>query len=398
MKTINKRKDKQGRILRKGESQRQDNTYMYRWTDLRGVRNAIYSKTLNDLRQQEQAIAEEMSRGISRTSITLNEQIELYLNSKRRLQKSTLSNYWFYYKHSIRDSAVGKMQIIKIRKSNIMRFYEDCLDTGMKSGTIRILQKIIKPALDMALEDDLIIKNPAKGCTSELPDDATSQRALSIVEENEFINRIERDPRMRRYAVMYRIELQLGLRIGELLGLTWNDIDMIHGAIDINHQIQYRVINQKSVLYAGPLKTKSSYRVIPMNNEVMELFKEQRKLWMASPRDGSFELDGYKNFVFLSSRTGRVLYPCNVRRQMDIIVKQEKIKVELPHISPHTLRHTACTRMGEAGCDIRTLQYLMGHTKTETTMRIYNHVDTERVRREMERIDVNRRKIKELYA
>lgn len=125
---------------------------------------------------------------------------------------------------------------------------------------------------------------------------------------------------------------------------------------------------------------------MPMNERVYELFKMQRKEWLRIKKDASFEVDGYRDFVFLSNRTGRCIYPANVRRILSEIEKADSVcGVHLPHISPHILRHTACTRYAEAGLDIKTIQYLMGHSDIKTTIKTYNHVDLERAKRELEK-------------
>lgn len=118
-----------------------------------------------------------------------------------------------------------------------------------------------------------------------------------------------------------------------------------------------------------------------MTDEVYELFMEQRKVWFQSKKDSEFEVDGYKNFVFLSHVTGRCMIHNNVRRMLRSIVSMNnKREVQLPDISPHILRHTCTTRLAEAGCDIKVLQYIIGHTDIRTIMRVYNHVDEGRVK------------------
>ncbi len=120
-----KRKDHKGRVLRKGEQQRENGTYMYRWTSSEGRRECIYANSLDELRKKEDEINKEISLGVSRTLVTLNEQIEIYLMTKRNLANSTKENYNYYYRHSVKDSRIGKMKVIDIRKSDILLFYHD---------------------------------------------------------------------------------------------------------------------------------------------------------------------------------------------------------------------------------------------------------------------------------
>ena len=383
-----KRKDNRGRVLRKGEQQRENRTYMYRWTNCEGKRECIYANTLDELRQKEDEISKEISLGVSRTLITLSEQIEIYLMTKRNLANSTKENYNYYYKHSIKDSRIGKMKVIDIKKSDILLFYNSLAEKGYSAGTMKILHKIIFPALQLACDDNIIVKNPANGCMKEYSEDMEKKYALTFEEEIEFLERVKTRPRMLRYYPMYAIMLNTGLRVSELIGLTWDDVDLDKKEINVNHQVQYRMYNGKVRFYANDTKTNAGRRIIPMTDDVCNLFIEQRKEWFKIDKDPDFEVDGYKNFVFISHITGKCMSHNSIRRMMRTIVSMnQEREIQLPDISPHILRHTCCCRLAESGCDIKVLQYIMGHTDIRTTMRVYNHVDTERIKREMYKLE-----------
>ena len=116
---------------------------------------------------------------------------------------------------------------------------------------------------------------------------------------------------------------------------------------------------------------------------------EQKKHWLACKKVPDFSIDGYSNFVFLSYRTGKVVRHAVIRRLFRKLVREynETREVQLPAISPHILRHTYCTRLAEAGTDLKTMQYLMGHSDIKTTMEVYNHVDQDRLERELHKIN-----------
>lgn len=384
-----KRKDNKGRVLRKGESQRSNNTYMYRWINGEGKTDCLYAKTLDELREKEEQISKELSVGVSRTNTTLNEQIELYLELKAGLANSTKENYLYYYKYVIQNSMLGRIRIIDLRKTDILRFYKMLSeDKGFSCGTIKIVHKIIHPALQLGCDDNIIFKNPSDGCTKEYTEDVEKKYALTFEEEQEFLERVQERERMKRYYPMYAILVKTGLRISEAIGLTWDDVDMVKKEISINHQIQYRKCNDVVQYYANTTKTDAGQRVIPMTEEVYKLFLEQRRVWFKIDKDTEFEVDGYKNFVFVSHVNGRCMNHNSIRRMMRTLVKMnDKREIQLPDVSPHILRHTACCRLAEAGCDIKILQYLMGHTDIRTTMRVYNHVDSGRVKREVDKLE-----------
>lgn len=382
-----KRKDRSGKVLKKGESQRKDNTYMYRWVNKDGSKGCVYARTLSELREFEEDINREMAMGISRKTYTLNEQIERYLKTKISLADSTKENYKYYYAHVIKDNQLGKAKIVDIRKSDILLFYNSLTEQGLSVGTIKIIHKIIRPALQLACDDNVIVKNPADGCTKEYTEELEKKYALSFDEEKEFLDRIKARPRMKRYYPMYAILLKTGLRISEAIGLTWDDIDMEQREISVNHQVQYRKIQGEMKRYANDTKTSAGNRTIPMTDEVYYLFVEQRKVWMMTKKCSDFEVDGYKDFVFLSHMTGKCMNHSNVRRMMKTIVDMnDEREIKLPNISPHILRHTACCRYAESGCDLKVLQYLMGQTDIRITMGVYNHVDLGRVKRELDKL------------
>ena len=384
-----KRKDHKGRVLKKGESQRKDNIYMYRWTSNNGKRECIYARTLTELRELEKEVDREIAIGICRNSYTLNEQIERYLKTKVSLANSTRENYKYYFEHIIQESQLGNAKVVDIRKSDILLFYNNLKEQGLSVGTIKIIHKIIRPAFQLACDDNVIVKNPADGCTKEYVEDIEKKYALTFEEEGEFLDRIKMRPRMERYFPMYAIMLQTGLRISELIGLTWNDIDMDKREIRVNHQVQYRMVQGDMKLYANDTKTNAGNRIIPMTNDVYSLFSEQKKVWMKTKKDPDFEVDGYKNFVFVSHVMGKCMNHNSIRRMMRKIVNMNSEReIQLPNISPHILRHTACCRYAESGCDIKVLQYLMGQTDIRTTMRVYNHVDLGRVKRELDKLEM----------
>lgn len=262
-------------------------------------------------------------------------------------------------------------------------------DEGYSSGTIKILQRIIRPALQLAVDDDLIRKNPADGCMKEYTEPMEKRYALTIEQEQEFFDRLLSGTCRKRLYTLFAFMIRTGLRISEALGLTWDDVDFKNRTIDINHQLQYRTIKKKTHYYIDTPKTKAGNRIIPMTDEVYSLLLSQREYWMSIDKDYDFNVDGYKNFVFTSYRTGRCLYPIGIRRCMrEIVAQNPDRKIQLPDITPHILRHTACTRMAEAGYDIKVTQYILGQTDIRVTMQVYNHVNAERIKKTVDKIKV----------
>lgn len=144
-------------------------------------------------------------------------------------------------------------------------------------------------------------------------------------------------------------------------------------------------------------KTYNGMRTLYLSNELMQLFYQQRKVWMSTIKDNEYELDGFSNFIFISYRTGRPWHQNNIRRTLRKIVDMNGDReIQLPPISPHILRHTLCTRMDESGINIKVIQDYLGHADLRTTIQVYNHVDKERSVRELEKMDVFYEKLKKL--
>ncbi len=142
--------------------------------------------------------------------------------------------------------------------------------------------------------------------------------------------------------------------------------------------MNYDRINGQMKYFVSTPKTESGVRKIPMTDQVYRAFVEQKKLNMMLGRCGDYELDGYRNFIFLNSNQrpyksfNYILYGIvrNYNREEQEQAKREKREpVLLPMISNHILRHTGCTRMAEAGMDVKVLQTIMGHSDPAVTMK-----------------------------
>lgn len=394
-----KRKDKKGRNLYTGESQRSDGRYEYKYTDYTGKRKTIYSLDLAELREREKKIKKDLEDGINAGDAkrTLNEQFEIYLQTKLKLRDTTLEAYRYMWSITIQNSVIGGMEIGKIKKSNVLKVYAQLSERGLKNGTIQDIHNVLHPTLQLAVDDNIIRSNPCKGCADEYrKKDAKEKEALTL-EEQEIMFRFMEESIYAIYIPMLRFMIGTACRCSEMTGLTWNDVDMKNRTISINHQLIYKVMAGESKYIMHEPKTKKGKRVIPMTNDVYDALHEQKKLQLALGTFCKEEICGLTDFVF-TNRNAKPFISGNVndilRRMINQYNKKETKRATaqkreprlLPHISAHTLRHTGCTRMAECGVDVKTLQYIMGHESIATTMDIYNHVDTVRVAAELQKM------------
>lgn len=392
-----RRKDNKGRVLEKGESQRKDGLYVYQYNDISGKRKSVYAKTLSDLRKQEKQIRRDLEDNINTAAaeITLNEQFEMYMSLKTQLANSTRQNYLDLWNSNVKDSFLGGTKLCNIKKSDILRFYNSLKARGLKYSTLKMFECMISPCLELAVDDDIIRKNPCRGCLDGFSNDSVEKMSLTVLEQETLLDFVRQSKVYSVYYPMIVFMIGTAVRCGEAIGLTWGDVDFKKKEINIDHQLIYKKQNGAYGFYADSPKTNAGIRIIPMTREVCEALKTQRELQMSKGWRTSVEIGGYSNFVF-STKNNNPIMPSAVNNiLLNIVNKCNQCTSEdgrsLPHISAHTLRHTGCTRMAEAGVDPKVLQYIMGHSRMDVTMEVYNHVSAERNRAEIDKMEKLRR-------
>lgn len=396
------RKDNKGRKLRDNENLRADGRYCYRYTDIKtGKRKYLYANDLPDLRQKEKEIAKDREDGIrtdvSIKKLTLNELFETYMDTKQ-LAKSTYVNYKNMWNNRVKDE-IGCMKVVSIVPSDVKKYYVQLSKQGYSHSLIKNIHNLIFPTLEMAVDDDIIRKNPSKNAlSSDYGVEMKEKFVLTKEQQEKFFEYLKKSCVYNVYIPMFTIFLELGLRCGELIGLTWNDVDMDNKQISINHQLIYKNYGDGCKFHISSPKTNAGNRNIPMSETVLKAFKEQRKLNFTLGRHYDYDIDGRDDFIFIT-KTNRPYMPAGINNVLYNIVKAynkyETIMAEsecrepvlLPKFSAHVLRHTACTRMAEKGIDIKVLQYLMGHSSIDITMEVYNHIDYTRVQKEINKLD-----------
>lgn len=397
------RKDSKGRRLKDGESERKDGRYSYRYIDTRtGKRSSIYAKDLFELRDKEKKIEKDMEDNIltdvSIKKLTLNELFDEYIGT-RQIAETTKANYIHTWNNRVRNE-IGNLKVVQIRPSQIKLFYAGLGRAGYAHSTIKTIHNMIYPALELALEDDIIRKNPARKALGDYGCDAKERVPLTEEQEQKLLDFVKNSNIYNIYYPMLVVMLGTGVRCGEMIGLTWKDIDFSEKLLNIDHQLIYKNYGDGCYLHITTPKTNAGIRTIPMSKRVCKAFEEQRKINFMLGIDRSVEIDGYNGFVF-TAKSGRPLMPSAVNNVLYNIVKaynnaeeatakRERRKAKfLPKFSAHVTRHTACTRMAENGMDVKVLQYVMGHANIDVTMQVYNHItDISRVEKEIAKMDL----------
>lgn len=385
------RKDERGRALRKGEVQRaSDKRYMYTYTDPLGRRKFIYAQDLTTLREKEKQLIKDQLDGLDiyvAGKANLNDTFDRYMSTKCKLRETTRSNYIYIYDRFVRDT-FGKKKIAEVKYSDVLQFYLHLLNVDdLSLGTLDSVHTLLHPTFQLAVRDEVIRKNPSDGVMKEVSKESDKARgvrhALTKPQQRSFMDYIANHPVYYHWWPLFTVLLGTGGRIGEVLGLTWDDLDCDNRKISLNHSVVYYPVgnSRTSTLQISKPKTEAGIRTIPMLDVVYDAFQMVRE---EQDESGIFdtELDGMKGFIFIN-RYGGIQTPQSVNRTIkrivcshnsDEVVKAKRERREpviLPDFSCHHLRHTFCTRLCEHETNLKVIQDIMGHRNIETTMDIY---------------------------
>lgn len=378
-----KRKDKKGRIFRSGEGQRPNKTYFYRYH-----RNGdkkwcyVYAPTLEELRQKEEVIQRDLLDGIDYVGgeITVAELVDRYINLRRGLKENSMRAYGSAI-NRIHADPFGSRMIRSVRLSDAKGWLVFLHDSGIKQNTIGVLQSVVRPAFEMAVDDDIIRKNPFKFKLSDVvPKDAYVRDALTKEQQEKYLQFVQ-DCGGNYYDDIV-ILLGTGLRVSELYGLTRADIDFDRRCIHVRRQL---CRTAEKPYFVTPPKTKSGIRNVPMTDAVYMALMRVVKARTAPKVE--LLVDGHSGFLFLdkSEMPKVAMHLENYMRGLQARFEKAYGK-PVPRITPHVLRHTFCTNVQQAGLDVKSLQYLMGHSNASVTLDVYTHSSFDSVERAFEQI------------
>lgn len=391
-----KRRDNKGRVLRNGESQRKDGRFMYKYTDNAGNIKYVYSwklvktdtvpKGAKDdlsLREKEKLIHRDLEDDIVPCGgeMTVLDLVKKYVSQKTGVKHNTEANYNFVI-NIIKKEDFGKKRIDKVKLSDAKGWLIKLQSDGRGYSTIHSVRGVVRPAFQMAVDDDLIRKNPFEfQLATVVVNDSVTREALTRKQERAFLKFVKEDKHFSRYYEGIYILFKTGLRISEFVGLTIADIDLKNGVIDVNHQLQ-RKRNMEYVI--EETKTECGTRLVPMTDEVKKCFRkiiENRKKPKTEPM-----IDGKVGFLYLDKNDMLMVALHWEKYFQHICEKYNKIyKAEMPKVTPHVCRHTFCSNMAKSGMNPKTLQKIMGHSDIGVTLNTYTHVGFEDIQKEMKK-------------
>lgn len=392
-----KRRDSKNRILRLGESQRKDGRYAYKYTDVLGKVQFVYAWKLVptdktpvgkrddiSLREKEKRIRKDLDYGIdiNGRKMTVRELYAKQTRHRGNVRYNTVQGRKRLMK-LLEEDKLGSYPIENVKQSDVKEWVLRMKQKGISYKTISNDKRSLKAAFYAAIQDDCIRKNPfAFQLNTVIEDDTEPKIPLTLEQEEALLAFIQKDRIYQKYYDEFIILLGTGLRISELCGLTDANLDFENKTIKVDHQL---LRSSETGYYIEKPKTQSGIRQIPMSEKVCAAI---RRVLENRREAKNISIDGWSNFLFLN-REGYPKTASNYDNMFRRVAeKYNKChEIALPKImTPHTLRHTFCTNLANAGMNPKALQYVMGHSNISMTLDYYAHASFTVAKAEMERL------------
>lgn len=392
------RRDTKRRVLRPGESIRADGKYQYKY-HIDGKPHFVYSwklvptdklppgkKPCLSLRELEKQVNADLDRlmNVSDGQMTVCELVDRYLKTKTGVRQSTKQGY-VTVQRLLAKEKFGSQKIRSVKTSDAKIFLIKLQQEDGKSySSIHTIRGVLRPAFQMAVDDDVLVKNPfAFQLAGVIVNDSVTREAISKEQMRKFLKFVHDDVVYCKYYEVVYILFHTGMRISEFCGLTLKDIDLENRIVNIDHQLQ-RTSDMRYTIETT--KTDAGTRKIPITEDVADMFRaiiEDRV-----PPKTEKVIDGYTGFLFYDD-DGNPLVAMHWQHRFNHMVGRynDIYRVQMPNITPHVCRHTYCSNMAKAGMNPKTLQYLMGHSDISVTMNVYTHIGFDDAEEELRRME-----------
>ena len=358
-----------GKELGKGISQRKDGLYQGRFVNRFGKKQTLYAKTLKDIRQKlrNAQYEDEKALNVVTKEITLDEWYKVWMATcKKNCRESTKATYAGQYKRV--QKALGWRKLTSLNLIIIQQAINELGTDTQRKETKKILVDMLSKAVDA----DLLIKNSARMVNTVISKEEKKERRVLTIRETSIFLEYTKDT---FYYDLYILALETGMRIGELMGLKWSEIDYDKSVLYVRRSLCYFRRDGKYVFEWHDTKTHNSKRVIPLTKQAVKALKRQ---WIRRQsillKNASEVQEEYRDLVFVT-KNNRPTQQFIVAECIDVAIRRiRKDYPEFEGFSPHCFRHTFATRAIERGMQPKILQKLLGHGSLQTTMDLYCHV------------------------
>ncbi len=356
--------------------QRKDGTwearYSYGRDDYgRQVQKSIYGKTRKIVSEKLTEIQHSIHTNtyINPTTLTVEEWLDIWLDDYKSnvIKPTTLATYKTRIEVHLKPK-LGHMLLKNLTTHTVQQFANSLLREKLSPKHISGIINVLKAAIEQAIKNDMLNKNVAKHIV--LPKiQSKKTEILTLEEQKNFIDICKST----YLGNIFIFSLGTGMRIGEVLGLSWSDIDFLNNTINVNKTLtitkDYSDPHSKWLISLGTAKTTSSNRIIPIMSPIKKLLEEQI-LYTEKIKERACELYNNEHNLVFTTRIGTPLDPRNMQRTFHNIRK----KANIDYLSIHALRHTFASRGLENGIDLKVMQDLLGHSSIQITADLYTHV------------------------
>jgi integrase len=297
---------------------------------------------------------------VERSRRTLGAYLEDWLAARSDIRANTARDYSVSIHNHI-GPRLGDVPLQVVDRLRIRGLYRQLAGSGLGEKTVHNVHICLRKALQDAVDDGLLRRNPAERAHAK-PKDRPEMRTWSSDELATFLSFTAPD----RELALYHVAAATGMRRGELLGLRWRDVDLAGVRLSVRQQYT----RQGKSLGFGPPKSAKSIRTIDLDNETVDLLREQRERQLFERRAWGKAYRAGLDLVFCRA-DGSAEDPNVIGRRFGRRVRD---LASLPAIGLHGLRHTHATLLLEEGVDVKTVSERLGHDSVQTTLELYGHV------------------------
>lgn len=372
-------KDLKGKELGKGIRQRKDGKYSGRFEDRFGKRREVYGTTLKEVKNKlALAVADNAKlKNIVEPNMTLDQWYEKWMRVYKApvIRANSKRHYETVYTKHIKPY-LGSRKLTEITKLMVTDTINQVHDKGYQWETLNKMRVLLIDMLNRAMEDDFLVKNPAKGVRLPVNRPQNEPKALTREDQADFFECSAGT----FYHNLFMVAINTGLRPGELFALTEKDINLEKNEIKVTKTLLYQKLDgdEQKEFHIDPPKTESSYRTVPINSFCKEALQKQivlhKLICNNSPYKGKLAFPDLLFTTKFGTPLNSQIYMDAIKKIVDEINLMRDPLDAMEKFSGHTFRHTFATRCFEAGIPPKTVQAYLGHASLQMTMDLYTSV------------------------